>query len=152
MLFTAFTLTTAVTQWSSVLYSIIYTSVPTIVVAILDKDLKRRTLLTYPQLYGAGHRKECFNLKLFWVTMLDTLWQSLAVFLIPLFAYWGSTIDGSSIGDLWTIAVVILVNLHLAMDINRWNWITHAAIWGSVIATFICVIVIDALPTMPGYW
>lgn len=152
VLFTAFTLTTAVTQWSSVLYSIIYTSVPTIVVAILDKDLKRRTLLTYPQLYGAGHRKECFNLKLFWVTMLDTLWQSLAVFLIPLFAYWGSTIDGSSIGDLWTIAVVILVNLHLAMDINRWNWITHAAIWGSVIATFICVIVIDALPTMPGYW
>lgn len=152
MLFTSFSLTTAITEWSSMLYSIIYTAVPTIVVGILDKDLSRRTLLTYPQLYGAGQRQECYNSKLFWLTMVDTFWQSLAVFFIPLFAYWGSTIDTSSIGDLWTLSVVILVNLHLAMDVIRWTWITHAAIWGSIIATWICVIVIDALPSLVGYW
>ncbi|XP_021296402.1 LOW QUALITY PROTEIN: phospholipid-transporting ATPase 1 [Herrania umbratica] len=152
VLFTCFTLTTAITEWSSVLYSVIYTSVPTIVVGILDKDLGRRTLLKYPQLYGAGHRQECYNKRLFWITMIDTFWQSAVVFFIPLLAYWGSTIDGSSIGDLWTIAVVILVNLHLAMDVIRWNWITHAAIWGSIIATCICVIIIDALPSLVGYW
>ncbi|KAI8028609.1 Phospholipid-transporting ATPase 1 [Camellia lanceoleosa] len=44
-LFTGFTLTTAITEWSSVLYSIIYTSFPTIFVGILDKDLSRMTLL-----------------------------------------------------------------------------------------------------------
>ncbi|KAK6228487.1 hypothetical protein QUC31_006128 [Theobroma cacao] len=152
VLFTCFTLTTAITEWSSVLYSVIYTSVPTIVVGILDKDLSRRTLLKDPQLYGAGHRQECYNKRLFWITMIDTFWQSAVVFFIPLLAYWGSTIDGSSIGDLWTIAVVILVNLHLAMDVIRWNWITHAAIWGSIIATCICVIIIDALPSLVGYW
>ncbi|EOY19405.1 Aminophospholipid ATPase isoform 2 [Theobroma cacao] len=151
VLFTCFTLTTAITEWSSVLYSVIYTSVPTIVVGILDKDLSRRTLLKDPQLYGAGHRQECYNKRLFWITMIDTFWQSAVVFFIPLLAYWGSTIDGSSIGDLWTIAVVILVNLHLAMDVIRWNWITHAAIWGSIIATCICVIIIDALPSLVGY-
>ncbi|KAM1706292.1 hypothetical protein EV1_027942 [Malus domestica] len=152
VLFTSFTLTTAITDWSSMLYSIIYTAVPTIVVGILDKDLSRRTLLDYPQLYGAGQRQECYNSKLFWLTVVDTLWQSLAVFFIPLFAYWGSSIDTSSIGDLWTLAVVILVNLHLAMDVIRWNWITHAAIWGSIIATWICVFVIDAIPSLVGYW
>ncbi|XWS74661.1 hypothetical protein CRYUN_Cryun01aG0017100 [Craigia yunnanensis] len=152
VLFTCFTLTTAITEWSSVLYSVIYTSVPTIVVGILDKDLSRRTLLKYPQLYGAGHRQECYNRRLFWITMVDTLWQSVVAFFIPLLAYWGSTIDASSIGDLWTLAVVILVNLHLAMDVIRWNWITHAAIWGSIIATCICVIIIDALPSLVGYW
>ncbi|KAK6271259.1 hypothetical protein POUND7_008357 [Theobroma cacao] len=152
VLFTCFTLTTAITEWSSVLYSVIYTSVPTIVVGILDKDLSRRTLLKDPQLYGAGHRQECYNKRLFWITMIDTFWQSAVVFFIPLLAYWGSTIDGSSIGDLWTIAVVILVNLHLAMDVIRWNWITHAAIWGSIIATCICIIIIDALPSLVGYW
>lgn len=152
VIFTSFTLTTAITEWSSMLYSIIYTALPTIVVGILDKDLSRRTLLKYPQLYGAGHRQEAYNSKLFWLTMIDTLWQSVAVFSIPLFAYWASTIDGSSIGDLWTLAVVILVNLHLAMDIFRWSWITHAVIWGSIIATFICVIVIDAVPIFTGYW
>lgn len=152
MLFTCFTLTTAINEWSSVLYSIVYTSLPTIFVGILDKDLSRRTLLKYPQLYGAGHRQECYNTKLFWVTMADTLWQSVAIFFIPLFAYWQSTIDISSIGDLWILAVVILVNIHLAMDVIRWTWLTHAAIWGSIIATFICVIIIDAIPPLFGYW
>lgn len=134
------------------LYSIIYTSLPTIVVGILDKDLSRRTLLKYPQLYGAGQRHECYNAKLFWLTMVDTFWQSVAIFFIPLLAYWGSCIDISSLGDLWILAVVILVNLHLAIDVIRWTWTTHAVIWGSIIATFICVIVIDALPFLIGYW
>ncbi|CAA2949310.1 phospholipid-transporting ATPase 1 [Olea europaea subsp. europaea] len=151
-LFTGFTLTTAITDWSSVLYSVIYTSLPTIVVGILDKDLSRTTLLRYPQLYGTGQRQESYNGKLFWVMIMDTLWQSVAAFFAPLLAYWESDIDGSSIGDLWIIAVVILVNLHLAMDIIRWYWITHAAVWGSIVATFICVMVIDALPFLPGYW
>ncbi|GMN59210.1 hypothetical protein TIFTF001_028303 [Ficus carica] len=152
VLFTCFTLTTAITEWSSVLYSVLYTSLPTIVVGILDKNLSRRTLLKYPQLYGAGHRQECYNSKFFWLTMMDTVWQSLVAFFIPVFAYWGSNLDASSMGDLWTIAVVILVNLHLAMDVVRWTWITHAAIWGSIIATFICVTVIDAFPSLVGYW
>ncbi|TYG75286.1 hypothetical protein ES288_D03G018000v1 [Gossypium darwinii] len=35
-------------------------------------------------------------------------------------------------GSLWTIAVVILVNIHLAMDIRRWVFITHAAVWDNL--------------------
>ncbi|KAK6140432.1 hypothetical protein DH2020_025816 [Rehmannia glutinosa] len=152
VLFTSFTLTTAITDWSSVLYSVIYTSVPTIVIGVLDKDLSRTSLLKHPQLYGAGQRQESYNGKLFWVTMLDTLWQSIAAFFVPLLAYWGSDIDGSSLGDLWTLAAVIMVNIHLAMDVIRWYRITHAAIWGSIVATFVCVMVIDVLPFLPGYW
>lgn len=152
VLFTAFSLTTAINEWSSVLYSVIYTSVPTIVVGILDKDLSRKTLLKYPQLYGSGQREEAYNGKLFWVTIADTLWQSLAIFFVPLLAYWDSEVDAPSIGDLWTVAVVIVVNLHLAMDVMRWFWLTHASVWGSIIATCICVIIIDAIPSLVGYW
>ncbi|MFS8034822.1 putative P-type phospholipid transporter [Helianthus anomalus] len=152
VLFTGFTLTTAITEWSSVLYSILYTSAPTIVVAILDKDSSRRSLMAYPQLYGAGQRHESYNSTLFWLTIADTLWQSIVVFYVPLFAYWKSDIDGSSLGDLWTLAVVFLVNIHLAMDVIRWTWVSHASIWGSIIATCICVIVIDVIPVLPGYW
>ncbi|KAK4476675.1 hypothetical protein RD792_015835 [Penstemon davidsonii] len=152
VLFTSFTLTTAITDWSSVLYSVIYTAIPTVIVGVLDKDLSRTTLLKYPQLYGAGQRQESYNGKLFCMTIMDTLWQSIAAFTVPLLAYWGSNVDTSSLGDLWTLAVVIMVNIHLAMDVTRWYWITHAAIWGSTIATFLCVMVIDTLPTLPGHW
>nr|KYP51617.1 Phospholipid-transporting ATPase 1 [Cajanus cajan] len=152
VLLTTFTLTTAINEWSSMLYSIIYTALPTIVVGILDKDLSKRTLLKNPQLYGAGLRHEAYNKKLFWLAMADTLWQSIAVFFTPLIAYWGTTVDVASIGDLWTLSVVILVNLHLAMDVIRWSWIIHAVIWGSIVATLICVMIIDAIPAFPGYW
>ncbi|TKY49818.1 Phospholipid-transporting ATPase 1 [Spatholobus suberectus] len=152
VLFTAFTLTTAINEWSTTLYSIVYSSLPTIIVGILDKDLGKRTLLKYPQLYGAGQRHEAYNKKLFVLTMLDTLWQSMVIFWAPLFAYWSSTVDVASIGDLWTFGVVILVNLHLAMDVIRWYWVTHVVIWGSIVATFISVMIIDAVPNLPGYW
>ncbi|KHN44948.1 Phospholipid-transporting ATPase 1 [Glycine soja] len=128
VLFTAFTLTTAINEWSST------------------------TLLKYPQLYGAGQRHEAYNKKLFLLTMLDTLWQSMVIFWAPLFAYWSSTIDVASIGDLWTLGVVILVNLHLAMDVIRWYWVTHVVIRGSIVATFISVMIIDSIPNLPGYW
>ncbi|KAK8942341.1 Phospholipid-transporting ATPase 1 [Platanthera zijinensis] len=152
VLYTAFSLTTAVTEWSSVLYSVIYTALPTIVVGILDKDLSRKTLLKYPQLYGSGQREERYNLRLFIFTMMDSVWQSLAIFFIPYLAYRHSTVDGSTIGDLWTLAVVIMVNIHLGMDVLRWNWITHLSVWGCIVATFICLIIIDALPMLPGFW
>ncbi|KAK1410720.1 hypothetical protein QVD17_37259 [Tagetes erecta] len=151
-LYTAFTLASAVNEWNSVLYSVIYTSIPTIVVGILDKDLSRTSLLKYPQLYTSGQKQESYNSKLFWLTIADTLWQSVVAFFIPLLAYRKSDIDGPSIGDLWTLAVVFLVNLHLAMDVVTWIWIIHASIWGSIVATIICVIIIDVIPILPGYW
>ncbi|KAL4381930.1 hypothetical protein AHAS_Ahas04G0182700 [Arachis hypogaea] len=152
ILCTAFSTTSALTDWSSVFYSVIYTSVPTIFVGILDKDLSHRTLLKYPKLYTAGHRQEAYNLHLFWITMIDTVWQSLVLFYTPLFTYKDSAIDIWSMGSLWTIAVVILVNVHLAMDINRWVLITHAAVWGSIIITYGCMIVLDSIPVFPNYW
>ena len=152
ILCTAFSTTSALTDWSSVFYSVIYTSVPTIFVGILDKDLSHRTLLQYPKLYGAGHRQEAYNLQLFWITMIDTVWQSLVLFYTPLFTYKDSSIDIWSMGSLWTIAVVILVNVHLAMDINRWVLITHVAVWGSISITYGCMVVLDSIPVFPNYW
>ncbi|CAA6654512.1 unnamed protein product [Spirodela intermedia] len=150
ILYTGFSLSTAITEWSSVLYSIIYTALPTIVVGILDKDLSRKTLLKYPQLYGAGQREEGYNLNVFLLTMVDTIWQSAAIYFIPYLAYRNSTVDGSSIGNIWTLGVVILVNVHLAMDLFRWTWISHVVIWGCIVATWICVIVIDSSLSCPA--
>ncbi|XP_072997233.1 phospholipid-transporting ATPase 1-like [Typha latifolia] len=151
ILYTGFSATSALTDWSSVFYSVIYTSVPTIVVGILDKDLSHKTLLYYPKLYESGHRHESYNLQLFWIMMVDTLWQSLVLFYVPFFTYRNSSIDIWSMGNLWTIAVVILVNVHLAMDIRRWVFITHVAIWGSIIITFLCMVLIDSIPNFPNY-
>lgn len=151
ILYTGFSATSALTDWSSVFYSLIYTSLSTIVVGILDKDLSHRTLLHYPKLYGAGQRNESYNMCLFWLIMLDTLWQSLVLFYVPFLTYRNSTIDIWSMGSLWTISVVILVNVHLAMDIQCWVLITHIATWGSIVVTYAFIIVLDSIPVYPNY-
>lgn len=151
ILCTGFSTTSALTDWSSMFYSIVYTSVPTVIVGILDKDLSHRTLLKYPKLYESGHRHESYNIYLFWGIMFDTIWQSLVLYYIPVFIYKESTIDIWSMGSLWTIAVVILVNVHLAMDIQRWLVLTHLAVWGSVVITYACIVVLDSIPIFPNY-
>ncbi|XP_042476690.1 phospholipid-transporting ATPase 1-like [Macadamia integrifolia] len=152
ILCTAFSTTSALTDLSSMLYSLLYTSVPTIVVGILDEDLSHKTLLQHPKLYGAGHRQESYNTHLFWITMIDTLWQSLVLFYIPVCIYKESTVDVWSIGSLWTVTVVVLVNIHLAMDINRWISITHIATWGSIAIACVCMVILDSIPIFPNYW
>ncbi|KAH9539913.1 hypothetical protein CY35_15G081200 [Sphagnum magellanicum] len=154
--YTAFSPQTALTDYNLVFYSLLYTSIPTIVTGILDKDLSHRTLLNYPQLYGSGQREEAYNQTLFWATMLDMLWQSLVIFYVPFFIYNVSDIDLYSLGCVWVIAVVVLVNVNLAMDILHWNWVTHVAVWGSVIATFLGQIIMDSLSfsddLLSHYW
>ncbi|KAG6541423.1 hypothetical protein Mapa_017201 [Marchantia paleacea] len=145
ILYTAFSPQNAVTDWSLVFYSLIYTSIPTIVVATLDKNLSHRTLFKFPALYGAGQREEGYNQRLFWLTMLDTIWQSLVLFYVPYMSYRQSDVDLYGLGSIWTFGVVLLVNLHLAMDVQRWNWLAHASIWGSIVATFVVMLVLDSL-------
>lgn len=154
--FAAYSPQSALTDWNLVFFSLLYTSVPTIVVGILDKDVSHRTLFYLPPLYGAGQRGEAYSQPLFWITMVDTLWQSLVLFFVPYFVYSETDIDLYGLGLLWCMAVVILVNVHLAMDINRWTWIEHLSIWGSILATFLCQIIMDSVTfapdLLPNHW
>ena len=56
-----------------------------------------------------------------------------------------------SFNGLWTISVVILVNVHLAMDINQWALVSHVAVWGSIIITYGCMVILDSIPVFPNY-
>lgn len=153
--YTAYSPQSALTDWNLVFYSLLYTSLPTIVVGVLDKNLSHKTLLNYPPLYGSGQREEAYNQTLFWGTMLDTLWQSLVLFYVPFFVYNRTDVDLFGLGCLWVIAVVVLVNVHLSMDVLRWNWFTHAAVWGSVVITFLCQVFMDVFQLadlLPHYW
>eukprot|EP00850_Spirogloea_muscicola_P022750 SM000310S11941 [mRNA] locus=s310:89922:94186:+ [translate_table: standard] len=152
ILHTAFSPTTALGDWNLVFFSLIYTSVPTIAVGILEQDVSSRFLLRLPQLYRAGLRNETYNLPLFWLTMADTLWQSLVLFYVPFFTIRHSDASLWGVGQIWNLAVVVVVSLHLAMDIRLWNWIIHLVVWASLVVTVIVVIILDIIPSQPQYW
>uniref|UniRef100_A0A804JNF7 Phospholipid-transporting ATPase n=1 Tax=Musa acuminata subsp. malaccensis TaxID=214687 RepID=A0A804JNF7_MUSAM len=149
--FSAFSLISPITDASGFLYSAVYTALPTVIVGIYDQDLSHGTLLSYPQLYGPGLRDERYNRKLFVLIMLDSVWQSLVTAFVP-FLFYSGTLDDSSLGDIWIVSVVLLVNIHLAMDVFSWNWILLVTLWGVTAIAMGCIVAIDASPSMPGYW
>lgn len=130
-------------------FSLLYTSIPTIVVGILDQNVSQKTLYEFPPLYGSGQRDEGYNQRLFWITMLDALWQSVVLFYVPYFIYETSDVDLYGLGLVWTMAVVILVNVHLAMDIKQWTWMVHLAIWASILVAYLCQLVMDTISSAP---
>ncbi|CAL9085786.1 unnamed protein product [Musa acuminata var. zebrina] len=150
--FSAVSLMNPINEISGLLYSAVYTALPTVMVGIYDQDLSRRTLLAYPELYGPGLRDEHYNLKLFILIMMDSIWQSLVIVFVPFYFYSESSLDEASLGDIWIISVVLLVNIHLAMDVFRWNWILIVTFSGVTSIAMGCIIAIDASPSAPGYW
>ncbi|RRT44680.1 hypothetical protein B296_00046965 [Ensete ventricosum] len=137
---------------NGLLFSAVYTALPTVMVGIYDQELSRRTLLAYPQLYGPGLRDEHYNRKLFILIMMDSIWQSLVLVFVPFYFYSQSSLDDASLGDIWIISVVLLVNIHLAMDVFRWNWILLVTFSGVTTIAMGCIIAIDASPSAPSYW
>ncbi|CAD5166730.1 unnamed protein product [Musa acuminata subsp. malaccensis] len=150
--FSAVSLMNPINEISGLLFSAVYTALPTVMVGIYDQDLSRRTLLAYPELYGPGLRDEHYNLKLFILIMMDSIWQSLVIVFVPFYFYSESSLDEASLGDIWIISVVLLVNIHLAMDVFRWNWILIVTFLGVTSIAMGCIIAIDASPSAPGYW
>jgi hypothetical protein len=71
-------------DWSSVFCFMIYGFVSsTTFIDVLSKDPSHKTFLQHPKLYGSSNRREDYNMQLFWITMIDTLWQTLVLFYIP---------------------------------------------------------------------
>lgn len=105
------------------LYNVIFTSVPGIFVGMMDQDVSDRSATNHPELYRDSQRNARFSHPQFWLWILDSLYQSLVVFGIPLLAsreggvnHQGGAWGMWEVGTTMFTSVVILVNLKLLMD------------------------------------
>ncbi|SPO06961.1 related to ATPases [Cephalotrichum gorgonifer] len=69
--FTGYTGTSLYENWSLTIFNGVFTSIPVIILGILEQDLKADTLLRFPELYNYGQRSLGFNFRNFlgWATM-----------------------------------------------------------------------------------
>lgn len=63
--FAGYTGTSLYENWSLTIFNSVFTSIPVIILGILDKDLEASTLLRFPELYNFGQRNKGFNFKNF---------------------------------------------------------------------------------------
>jgi phospholipid-transporting ATPase len=139
-------------SWNLVFFSLLYTSLPTIAVGVLDQDVSAATLHAEPHLYAIGQDDVTYNRGMFWATMADMLWQSLVLFFGPYFTFFrGSPSSFWEVGNLWCLLAALVVTLHLAMDVYHWTAIHHAVVWLSLIITVGAMLVLDAFPASQQY-
>lgn len=113
------------------LYNLAFTSLPVILMGILDQDVNDKVSLAVPQLYRRGIERKEWTQKKFWMYMVDGLYQSVLCFF---FTYLNfrvanfNTETGQNINDYKRMGVfianpaVIVVNTYILLNTYRWDW------------------------------
>ncbi|KAH8299708.1 hypothetical protein KR044_004998, partial [Drosophila immigrans] len=155
-------------RWTIGLYNVLFTAMPPFAIGLFEKFCTADTMLKYPLLYKPSQNAKLFNVKVFWIWIFNALLHSVFLFGLPMAAFqeeaiWsdGKTSDYLMLGNMvYTVRctvvmenymeficlyalqyVIVTVCLKAGLITSSWTWLTHAAIWGSIVLWFTFVIV-----------
>ncbi|ESO89585.1 hypothetical protein LOTGIDRAFT_124920, partial [Lottia gigantea] len=125
------------------LYNVFYTSLPVLVLAMLDQDVNDDYSVRYPKLYLPGLQDALFNKQKFLWSVGEGVLTSLILFFIPYGAFLYShgnsgqdLVDLQSFGTVVAAILVVSTNIRCALDTSYWTGFNHFVIWGSIIYFF----------------
>jgi phospholipid-translocating ATPase len=116
-----------------VMFNLAFTSLPIILMGVLDQDVDDKVSLANPQLYRRGIERLEWTQKKFWLYMLDALYQSILVFWSAYLLFSPAntvTHNGLGISDVKRMGVyvavcaVMIVNSYVLFNTYRWDWLT----------------------------
>ncbi|KAK0471166.1 phospholipid-transporting ATPase 1 [Armillaria novae-zelandiae] len=132
------------------LYNLVFTSLPVIILGAFDQDINAQAALAFPQLYVRGIRGLEYTRGKFWVYMLDGLYQSAVVFFMAYLVWtlglsvsWSGK-DMNSLADFGTtvaVSAIFSANTYVGMNTHYWTVITWIVVFGSSIVMLLWIIV-----------
>ncbi|XP_030750728.1 probable phospholipid-transporting ATPase IA isoform X1 [Sitophilus oryzae] len=144
-------------RWSIGLYNVLFTALPPLAMGLFDRSCSAERMMSFPELYKPSQSGELFNIKVFWLWIINSLVHSALLFWLPMLAarydiLWISGKEGGYLvfGNCVYTYVVVTVCLKAGLITNYWPWPTHCAIWGSIVLWFLFVIIYSLFwPTIP---
>ncbi|KAJ1983054.1 hypothetical protein H4R34_001510, partial [Dimargaris verticillata] len=123
------------------LFNLIFTSLPVIIMGVLDRPMQYKTGLRFPGLYRLGSRGTHFSMRRFWTYQLDAVWQSMVCyFTFHLLFNRGGVPDhsGRAMGQFdmsspVVLAIVIVANFFLGIRTYSWDIIFVISVVGSIL-------------------
>ncbi|ROV95345.1 hypothetical protein VSDG_06059 [Cytospora chrysosperma] len=115
-----------------IMFNLFFTSIPVILMGVLDQDVSDSVSLAVPQLYRRGIERLEWTQRKFWLYMLDGTYQSVMVFFIPYLTVINSsfvTFDGLDVSDRLRLGcyiahpAVLTINMYILINCYRWDWI-----------------------------
>uniref|UniRef100_A0A8C5LWA3 Phospholipid-transporting ATPase n=1 Tax=Leptobrachium leishanense TaxID=445787 RepID=A0A8C5LWA3_9ANUR len=141
--FNGFSAQTVYEDWFIALYNVLYSSLPVLLVGLLDQDVSDKLSLRFPRLYIPGQKDLLFNYKKFFLSLTHGIITSLIIFFIPYGAFlltMGQ--DGEAPSDYQSFAVttatalVITVNFQIGLDTSYWTFVNAFSVFGSIAIYF----------------
>uniref|UniRef100_A0AAQ4QMJ9 Phospholipid-transporting ATPase n=1 Tax=Gasterosteus aculeatus aculeatus TaxID=481459 RepID=A0AAQ4QMJ9_GASAC len=130
-------------DWFITLYNLAYSSLPVLLVGLLDQDVNDKLSLKFPKLYLPGQQGLLFNYKNFFISLFHGIFISLIIFFIPYGAFLQTMgQDGEAPTDYQSLAVVtasslvFIVNLQMSLDTSYWTFVNCFAVLGSIAIYF----------------
>lgn len=102
-------------------FNLIFTN-SVLVVAIFDKDIPDRYLLSVPALYELGQKHQLMNFYVFWSYVLNAWFHAVVAYYFLRYGY-----QQPFMMDIWTMGtclftlVVVASNVKVAMEVGSWN-------------------------------
>ncbi|KAM9338571.1 phospholipid-transporting ATPase IC [Symphorus nematophorus] len=141
--FSGYSSQVAYEDWFITLYNLCYSSLPVLLVGLLDQDVNDKLSLKFPKLYLSGQQGTLFNYKNFFISLFHGIFVSLIIFFIPYGAFLQTMgQDGEAPSDYQSFAVVtassliFTVNLQISLDTAYWTFVNCFAVLGSIAIYF----------------
>ncbi|XP_053730137.1 phospholipid-transporting ATPase IC [Synchiropus splendidus] len=141
--FSGYSSQVAYEDWFITLYNLCYSSLPVLLVGLLDQDVNDKLSLKFPKLYLPGQQGLLFNYKNFFISLFHGIFVSLILFFIPYGAFLQTMgQDGEAPSDYQSFAVVtasslvFTVNLQISLDTSYWTFVNCFAVLGSIAIYF----------------
>ena len=114
------------------MFNLFFTSVPVILLGVLDQDVSPEVALQVPELYRRGIERAEWTQHKFWAYMGDGIYQSVVSFFIPFVvvtltaAASGNGLDVSErlrLGCYIAHPAVLTINMYILINTYRWDWL-----------------------------
>lgn len=146
------------------LFNLVFTSLPVIILGALDQDVNPKAIMAHPETYRRGIAGLEYTRPLFWSAVIDAIYQSAVCFFVP-YVIWSLfptvSADGLDMGSLWLFGTtigacaVISANLYCGLSMRYWTWIFWIIELVSILSYFVWSLVYSAfngLYTDVAYW
>ncbi|XP_021366125.1 probable phospholipid-transporting ATPase VA isoform X2 [Mizuhopecten yessoensis] len=106
----------------TMLKHVLFTALPPIVNAVMDKDVSAETLLSKPELYKVGPQDKLYTRMSFFMALLDSLYQSVILYYVSYLAYLYEPVGVWEFGTTSFTALILTCLLTIAIDTESWVW------------------------------
>lgn len=147
------------------LFNLVFTSLPSIVLGALDQDVNAAALMAVPETYTKGITGAYYTRRIFFEWIFDAVYQSAVCFFLPwamINSFSVTNASGHDMGGMYLFGMTVAgasitcANLVAAIISNYWTWLFWVIELGSILSFYIFAAIYSAFNSFVfddvAYW